>query len=66
MNRTRGDDDEVLRTARAELSREMDALYALMQDPEIDAATERGFHASAEEMGAAALEYARRSGLNLA
>ena len=47
--------------ARATLKQELEALYALMQTPAIEAATELGFHASGREMGLAALGCARES-----
>jgi antitoxin Phd len=47
----------VLDTLRGQL----DALYARMQTPEVEAGTERGFNASPAEMGRAALAAARRA-----
>jgi hypothetical protein len=60
-DRSAGDDDrKYLADAPATLAREVDALYAVMQDPEMDACTARGFCATPEEMGRAALAEARR------
>lgn len=50
-----GRDASVLESLRGQL----DALYAGMQTPEADAAADRGFNATPQEMGRAAVEAAR-------